>query len=107
MKPRICFQAIAAAGLLVAVVSAFAQRGQDRVTTRTAADGTQVTIVSGQPHDPSYGPKPPFEQLDRNGDGIITRDEAEAYLPLFNDYDNLVHHVPGVTKRMYARWDQR
>jgi len=100
-------QALAAIGLLAVCVSASAQRAEDRVSTHTAADGTQVTIVSGQPHDPSYGPKPPFEQLDRNRDGIITRDEAEAYLPLFNDYDNLVHHVPGITQRMYARWDQR
>lgn len=80
---------------------------RDHVMRYVANDGKLVTVVSGQPHDPTPPPKPPFDQLDANHDGIISRDEAQAYLPLFNDYDNLVHHVAGVTPRMYARWDQR
>ncbi len=83
------------------------QGEHDHVVRYIGADGQLVTVVSGQPHYPSPPPKPPFEQLDVNHDGIITREEAEAYLPLYNDYDNLVHHVPGVTRRMYAHWDQR
>jgi hypothetical protein len=103
MKNRVRNQAIVAvAGAigLCAVASA-----QDRVSDYTAADGTHVTVVSGQPADRSYGPKPSFEQLDANHDGIVTREEAQAFLPLLNDYDNLVHHVAGITPRMYARWD--
>jgi len=105
MKHRFRNQAIVAATgamALCAVVSA-----QDRVSDFTAADGTQVTVVSGQPHYRADGPKPTFEQLDANRDGLITREEAQAYLPLLNDYDNLVHHVAGITPRMYARWDHR
>jgi hypothetical protein len=95
-------------GLLAATgASAQAARQGDQVTHFTAADGTQVTVTSGQPVDRSYGPRPAFEQLDVNHDGVITREEAEAYLPLFNDFDNLAHHVPGISKRAYARWDQR
>lgn len=100
--------AVAAIGLFAMCSSTvFAQSRDERVSTFTRADGTQVTVVSGQPKPASYGPKPAFEQLDVNHDGIITREEAEAYLPLLNDFDNLAHHVRGITPRMYARWDQR
>ena len=98
--------ATAIAALAVAG-SALAQRSQDQVTEFTAADGTRVTLTSGQPHDRSYGPKPAFEQLDVNRDGIIDRNEAEAYIPLLNDFDNLAHHVRGISRQAYARWDQR
>lgn len=95
-------------GLLAAAgVHAQGAQQNDQVSHFTAADGTRVTVTSGQPVDRSYGPKPAFEQLDVNHDGVITREEAEAYLPLFNDFDNLAHHVPGISKRAYARWDQR
>ena len=83
------------------------QGDRDHVLRYVGEDGQLVTVVSGQPHDPTPPPKPAFDQLDANHDGIITREEAHAYLPLYNDYDNLVHHVAGVTPRMYSRWDQR
>ena len=89
------------------VARAASQGDRDHVLRYVGDDGQLVTVVSGQPHDPTPPPKPSFEQLDLNHDGIITRDEAQAYLPLYNDYDNLVHHVAGITPRMYARWDQR
>ena len=109
MRNRIRILAAAAATGMMAIccATAPAQNRDDRVSSFTRADGTQVTVVSGQPSDRSYGPKPSFEQLDADHDGIITREEAQAYLPLLNDYDNLVHHVRGITPRMYARWDQR
>ena len=96
-----------AASLFAIAATASAQGAQDRVSTYTAADGTQVTVTSGQPAPRSYGPRPPFEQLDTNHDGGISREEASAYMPLYNDFDNLAHHVPGISRRAYARWDQR
>jgi hypothetical protein len=105
------FQSIAKATLIAGMAglcaTAIAQSGNDRVSQFTRGDGTQVTVVSGQPQSRPYGPKPSFDQLDVNRDGIIDRSEAEAYLPLFNDFDNLAHHVRGISRRAYERWDQR
>ena len=94
-------------GALAFCATAFAQRSTDQVSHYVAADGTRVTVTSGQPPSRSYGPKPSFDQLDTNHDGIIDRNEAEAYIPLLNDFDNLAHHVRGISPRAYARWDQR
>ena len=100
----------AACSLLMLCAAASAQTGpqdQDKVTHYTHRDGTQVTLVSGQPHDASYGPKPAFAQLDTNRDGFIDRNEAEAYVPLLNDFDHLAFHTTRVSQQSYANWDYR
>jgi len=97
-----------ACSLLMLCAAASAQTGsQDQVTHYTQRDGTQVTLVSGQPHDPSYGPKPAFAQLDRNHDGFIDRSEAEAWIPLINDFDHLAFHTTRISQQSYAHWDYR
>lgn len=107
MKYRTMIAILIATGALAAATAASAQSGNEQVAHFTAADGTQVTVTSGQPPPKSYGPRPSFEQLDTNRDGKITRDEAQAYIPLLNDFDHLAHHVPGISARAYARWDYR
>ena len=91
-------------------LSVTAQDTVQRENVRHFVDGQgrEVTLTSGQPMPVNYGPRPSFDELDRNHDGVITRDEAEAYLPLLNDFDN-VDFPAGVrvTRAEYARWDKR
>jgi hypothetical protein len=92
--------------LFAATLLAFAggALAQEQVTQFTDRDGKQVTLHSGQPQATRYGPAPDFGQLDTNHDGALTRDEAEAFLPLFNDFDHLAHHVDRISKRQYENW---
>jgi hypothetical protein len=92
---------IAALGIvaLFAVASASAQN-----TMRTSESNT-VTVRSGQPAPVSYGPAPPFAQLDTNRDGRISRDEANAYIPLFNDFDYLAHGAGSISHRQFDNWN--
>ena len=80
----------------------------DNVRHFVDPQGREVTLTSGQPEPDRYGPRPSFAELDRNRDGVITRDEAEAYLPLLNDFDNVdFPYGVRVTPAQYARWDKR
>jgi hypothetical protein len=79
---------------------------QDQVTHFTAPDGTHVTLRVGQPPPDHYGPAPDFAKLDVNRDGYISREEAEAYPPLANDFDYIAHHAARISKAQYERWNQ-
>ena len=98
---RIAFFAPA---LLAATSAAYAQ---DSVRHYTGADGREVIVRTGMPAPDRYGPKPTFAELDRNHDGWITRDEAEAFIPLANDFDYLAQPGTRISASQYARWDYR
>ncbi|MBS0569713.1 MAG: hypothetical protein JSS28_03835 [Proteobacteria bacterium] len=90
-----------ATAALLASAGAYAQ---DQTVHFTQADGTRVTLTSGQPAPDHYGPPPAFAALDANHDGRISREEANAYPPLLNDFDYLAHHTNQVSKAQYERW---
>ena len=94
--------------LMAASVFAFAAgaQAQESVTHTTARDGTDVTVHSGQPKPAQYGQPPAFGSLDANSDGFISRAEAEAYIPLFNDFDYLAHDANRISKLQFKRWVQ-
>ncbi len=96
--------AIAASALLAVSASSFAQE-----TVRHIVDpqGREVIVHTGMPAPRHYGPKPAFAELDRNRDGAISREEAEAFPPLFNDFDFLAHGGERISARQYEQWDYR
>lgn len=108
MKPNRQSVPVITAILLAIAASAYAQDqitySKDRVLHSTAGDGSQVTVTSGQPSPHHYGPPPDFAQLDANHDGFVSREEAEAYFPLFNDFDYLAHHANKISKRQFENW---
>ena len=106
MKRNHLLALIVSTGLLAVTAGS---QAQDSATHFTAADGTQVTVTSGQPPKDAYTPAPAFEQLDTNHDGFISREEAEAYLPLLNDYDNVLttnHHPKAISKKQFETWNR-
>lgn len=64
-----------------------------------------MTVNSGMPPAPDYGPRPSFSQLDTNHNGRISKEESKAYLLLYNDWINVAGHGSSITKAEYARWD--
>jgi hypothetical protein len=101
MNPNVNLFPVSAAILLAIAATAHAQ---ERVLQSTASDGSRVTVTSGQPSPNHYGPPPDFAQLDANHDGFVSREEAEAYIPLFNDFDYLAHHANKISKRQFENW---
>lgn len=89
-----------------ALFTAGGVQAQDQATHFTTNDGTQVTLTSGQPAPDRPAPPPAFEQLDADRDGIISRGEAEGYIPLLNDYDYISFHGKRVSRAVYDQWVQ-
>lgn len=67
--------------------------------------GSQLTVRSVQAPATPDAPRPSFNALDTNHDGVISESEAEAYSPLANDYLHLAHKGSrGVTRAEYDHW---
>lgn len=98
--------ALAPATALVFAICASAQAQVTSEQRSVDQNGDQTVVRTSQPPATNYGPRPSFEQLDRNHDGFVTRDEAEAFTPLLNDFDN-VTHGDRISRGQYARWDYR
>lgn len=90
--------------LAAALLTGTGAYAQDQTVQFTQADGTRVTLTSGQPAPDHYGPPPAFATLDTNHTGRITREQAQAYPPLLNDFDYIAHHADSITKAQYERW---
>ncbi len=88
------------------LLPALGVQAQDQTTHFTTNDGTRVTLTSGQPAPDRPSTPPPFAQLDTNHDGSISREEAESYPPLLNDFDYLAHHANKIARAKYEHWVQ-
>jgi hypothetical protein len=67
--------------------------------------GNTLTIRSVQAPATPDAPRPSFNSLDTNHDGVISESEAEAYVPLANDYLHLFRKGSrGVTRSEYDHW---
>jgi hypothetical protein len=86
------------------IIALFAAASVSAQTMRTS-DTNTVIVRSSQPAPVNYGPAPPFEQLDANHDGRISREEANAYIPLFNDFDYLAHGAGSISRRQFENWN--
>lgn len=100
--------------LCCASAGAFAQSGtpQDRPLDSGALHQTQypdprgnLVVRWGQPPAKPPEPRPPFEGLDRNHDGLLDESEAAAYPTLANDFiyadANRDHRI---SRREFDRW---
>ncbi|MGA9421953.1 MAG: hypothetical protein WBW61_06285 [Rhodanobacteraceae bacterium] len=103
------------AGLALVLVAASASARAQTDSMQTSGDATHTTtyqtangplIVNwGQPAAQPAGPAPDFAQLDRNGDGRISQDEAAGYPLLADDYIHADRNRDGsVSKSEYVHW---
>ncbi|HET6545474.1 MAG TPA: hypothetical protein VFG55_01855 [Rhodanobacteraceae bacterium] len=92
---------------LVAVLfagSVVAQNDATHSTTYQTTNG-ELTVNWGQPAAQPAGPAPDFAQLDGDGNGSISTDEAVGYALLSNDFIHADSNRNGsVSKSEYTRW---
>ncbi|MFT3791758.1 MAG: hypothetical protein QM741_11950 [Rudaea sp.] len=95
--------------ILASALFAFASiaHAQDSSRTYTNAQDREVIVRTGMPAADHYGPKPSFAQLDHDHDGTISREEADAFPPLANDFDFVAQNGNRISARQYAQWDHR
>jgi len=87
--------------------------GVNNAAASTSSNGTssstfntakgQVTINSTMGSAPSTASPPSFEQL-ANGKKYISKDDANAYPPLANDFEYAAHNGSRISKTQYENW---
>ncbi|GLQ87585.1 hypothetical protein [Dyella flagellata] len=75
--------------------------GANSATYSTAQGQVQVNSTMGS--TPSAASPPAFEQL-ANGKKYISKQDADAYPPLANDFLYASHNGDRITKAQYERW---
>lgn len=76
--------------------------GNDNSATFHTSQG-QVTVNSTMGQPPSAASPPSFEQL-AAGKKVISREQADAFPPLANDFSYVSHGGNSITKAQYERW---
>jgi hypothetical protein len=88
-------------GAAVAQQSTPSSTGTDSATFNSAQG--QVTIHSTMGQTPSTVSPPSFEQL-ANGKKVISKEAANAYPPLANDFQQAAQGGNSISKAQYERW---
>lgn len=94
-------------GAAVAALGSAAAQAQDTGDASSARYQTpegQLTVHSGQPGPRQYAAPPPFEQL-AQGKAYITREDAQSYDLLANDFIYADSNRDGrISRAEYRRW---
>ena len=76
--------------------------------TRYPQNNGELIVRWGETGYKPSGPAPEFAQLDTNGDGMISADEAKAYPLLANDFQMADSNRDGrISAAEYKRWKAR
>ncbi len=87
----------------ISATSAFAQSTSRE--TRYARAGGELIVRTGETGYRPSGPAPALAELDRNGDGSISVDEANGYALLANDFLKADgNRDKRISSREYANW---
>jgi hypothetical protein len=87
----------------------FLEHGTVVVAKDTSDPSTVVVYAQADSVDATYWdtPRPNFDDLDTNHDGRISEEEAEAYVPLANDFLFASRGGRYITHAQYNRWASR